>query len=144
VSVDREDEVLVLLRGNLKPLVVPVAWFRRRSSTTVPDLGDCGITDWGHTLRLGDYEAAAAAILYDFDRDYRQRAKARAVELDRSFGGALRRLRLRRGLGRADFRQISAKEIARLERGEVAKPRRRTLRAIVKRLGVAPGEIQTF
>jgi hypothetical protein len=144
VSVDREAEVLVLLRGSLKPLVIPLSWFRRRSTAPEPNADDCEITDWGHTVRLGEYEAAADAILYEFDAEYRRRAKARQVERDDSFGGALRRLRLMRGLARSDFRKVSAKEIARIERGEVKEPHGQTLRTIAKRLGVEPDEIRSY
>jgi transcriptional regulator with XRE-family HTH domain len=71
--------------------------------------------------------------------------KEREIEHDSSFGGALRRLRLQKGLTREDFEpEISAKTIARIERGEVEEPREDTLKAIAKRLGVAPGEITSF
>ena len=36
------------------------------------------------------------------------------------------------------------KEIARLERGEVVRPRKATLRAIADKLGVEPGDIETY
>jgi DNA-binding Xre family transcriptional regulator len=109
-----------------------------------PDPADAEITDWGHTLRMGEYEAAADAILYEFDADFRKRAKARRVEQDDSLGGALRRLRLARGLSRGNFPGISEKEIARIERGEVRKPHSRTLERIAKVLRVKPDEIKTY
>jgi len=61
-----------------------------------------------------------------------------------SFGGALRRLRLARGLSRDDFPDINAKTIARIERGEVEKPHGETLVKICGVLGVAPEEIETY
>jgi hypothetical protein len=61
------------------------------------------VVDGGQTVRLGEFEAAADAILYAFDAEARRRAKQRSIEKDASFGGALRRLRLQRGLRREDF-----------------------------------------
>jgi hypothetical protein len=74
----------------------------------------------------------------------RSASKQRSIEKDASFGGALRRLRLQRGLRREDFDGISAKEIARIERGEVAKPHADTLATLAARFGVKPEEIETF
>jgi transcriptional regulator with XRE-family HTH domain len=58
--------------------------------------------------------------------------------------GALRRLRIQRGLRRGGFAGISAKEIARIERGEVAKPHADTLARLAQRLGVKAEEIDTY
>lgn len=143
-AADKQARALLLLRGNLEPVIVPVGWFHRSRKGPKPDLDDCAVTDWGQTVRMGEYEAAADAILYHFDRSYRRRAKARRVEQDASFGGALRRLRLQRGIARYEFPGVSSKEIARIERGEVARPHAATLTKIAKRLRVAPGEIQSY
>ena len=89
----RADDAVILYRGNLEPLVVPLR---------------------------------------------------RQLETDRSLGGALRRLRLQKGLRQSDFPGLTAKEIARIERGEVKKPQQRTLAAIAKRIGVAAKEISTY
>lgn len=138
------DAAVILYRGNLEPLVVPLGWFRKRSAGPSPNISDLTVTDFGQTIRLGDYEAATDAILYEFDVEYRRRAKKRQIATDRSFGGALRRLRLQKGLRRSDFPGLTAKEIARIERGEVRNPRQRTLNAIAKRMGVAASEIPTY
>jgi hypothetical protein len=117
-AVDADDGVAVLYRGNLEPVVVPLDWFKVSGDGTRPDPARFAITDFGQTVKLGDYEASTHAILYDFDKEYRRQAKALRVELDKSFGGALRRLRIMRGLSQGDFEpEISAKEIARLEKG---------------------------
>lgn len=138
------DAAVILYRGNLEPLVVPLAWFRRRSEGPSPNISDLAVTDFGQTVRLGDYEAATNAILYEFDAEYRRRAKKRELVADRSFGAALRRLRLQKGLRQSDFPGLTAKEIARIERGEVRRPHQRTLDAIAKRMGVAVSEISTY
>jgi len=138
------DAAVILYRGNLEPLIVPLTWFRVRPDGPRPDLNDLAVTDFGQTVRLGAYEAATDSILYEFDNDYRRRVKKRLVESDRSLGGALRRLRLQKGLRQNDFPGVTAKEIARIERGEVKKPHQHTLAAIAKRMGVSADEISTY
>lgn len=138
------DAAVILYRGNLEPMVVPLRWFRTRAGGPKPDTVDLAITDSGQTVRLGEYEAATDAILYEFDAAYRGRAKKREVERDKSFGGALRRLRLQKGLRRNDFHGVTAKEIARIERGEVKKPHPRTVAILAKRLGVPARQVPTY
>jgi hypothetical protein len=138
------DGAVVVYRGDLEPIVVPLTVFRSRPGGPRPNIADLAITDFGQTVRLGGYEAAASAILHEFDAVYRRRAKRRAVERDESFGGALRRLRLLKGLRRGDFRGITAKAIARIERGEVKKPHPRTMAIVAKRLGVPAKEVATY
>lgn len=143
-AVARADAAVILYRGNLEPLVVPLSWFRERADGPRPDLSDVAVTDFGQTVRLGDYEAATDAILYEFDDDSRRRAKKRQLETDRSLGGALRRLRLQKGIRQSDFPGVTTKEIARIERGEVKRPHKHTLAAIANRLGIAAEDISTY
>lgn len=144
-AVDTDDGVVVLYRGNLEPVVVSLDWFKVSGDGTRPDPTRFSVTDFGQTVKVGDYEAATHAVLYDFDKEYRRQAKARSVEQDKSFGGALRRLRIMRGLNQGDFApEISAKEIARLEKGVVRKPHAGTLKTLAKRLRVKPDEITTY
>jgi hypothetical protein len=144
VGATADDTAVVLYRGNLEPLVVPFAWFRARPGGPKPDARRLQIADSGQTVRLGDYEAATDAILYERDAAYRRRAKKRSIDQDRSFGGAFRRLRLQKGLGRDEFPGITAKEIARIERGEVKRPHARTLEAVAKRMGVPASRIGSY
>jgi hypothetical protein len=143
-AVDSDDKALVLYRGSLERLVVPFSWFRARPHGARPDFSDFEVVDHGQTVRLGNYEASADTILYEFDRDTRTRLKQAEVQSDKTFGGALRRLRLQRGIPRDGFSGIAAKTIARIERGEVGRPHVKTLVEIAKRLDVEPEEIQTF
>ncbi|HEU0299916.1 MAG TPA: helix-turn-helix transcriptional regulator [Longimicrobium sp.] len=143
-TVDSVDRVLVLYRGNLDRLIVPFAWFTSRTSLTEPDFDDFAPIDYGNTIRLGSYEASTDAILYEFDPEYRRRAKQRELRQDESFGASLRRLRLLRGVSRDDFPGIAARTIARIERGEVERPREDTLHRIAKRLEVTPEDIATY
>jgi hypothetical protein len=143
LAIDRDDSSLVLYRGTLDSFVVPVSFFGAGAASALEG-GDFEVIDHGHGVRFGQREASTNAILYAFDTDFRRRRKAQLVERDPSFGGALRRLRLLRGLSRSDFGGISAKEIARIERGEVRRPHARTLSLIARRLGVAPDDIGSY
>lgn len=141
--VNTSEGVIVLYRGSFDRMSVPFEWFQR-SSDVEPDFNDFEVTDHGQTVRLGDFEASADAILYAFDSSYRSRMKQRQLALDDTLGGSIRRLRELKGLRRTDFAPLSGKEIARIERGEVKKPRQKTLETIAKRTGVAPEDIATF
>jgi hypothetical protein len=55
-----------------------------------PKLSEVAVTDFGKTIRLGKCEASAAAILYEFEKRYRRRAKHRQQAGDRSLGGTVR------------------------------------------------------
>ncbi len=136
--------MVILYRGNLTPLIVPFDWFLTRRRSVDFDMSAFKVRDFGHTVSFGEYEVAADAIFYEFDEEYRRRAKKRQLAEDPSFGAALRRLRLQKGVGRDGFLGITAKEIARIERGEVKRPRRRTLEILGKRLGVPSEKIETF
>lgn len=144
IAVDRASGVVLLHRGNLGAVLVPFAWFEAAGGGTVPDFDDFAVGDFGQTVRLGRYEAATSAILYDFDPEYRKRAKERARGLDHSLGGSIRRLRILRGLRQADFPGISAKEIGRIERGLIDRPHPATLTAIAERLGLTVRELGTY
>lgn len=141
--VDIQSGMLALVRGNLARITAPLSIFRS-SGTSTPNFRRFGLDDYGHTVRFGEYEAAADFILYEADFDYRRRRNAKRRAEEKGFGAALRRLRIQKGLSRDDFPGISAKTFARLERGEVEKPHRKTLRIISKALNVAPDEIDTY
>ena len=56
-----------------------------------------------------------------------------------------RRLRIQKGLARSDFGpNLSAKTVGRIERGEVEKPRGRTLVLLAKKLKVPVDEIASY
>ena len=64
--VNPSDRVVVLYRGDFSSLVVPLDWFRN-SNTVKADPEDFEVIDCGQTIRLGAFEAASDAILFDFD-----------------------------------------------------------------------------
>ncbi len=140
---DPATDTLTLTRGNLEPVVVPLSLFQP-SGDAAPDPSDFGVTDYGHTIRLGKYEASAEAILYEVDPDYRRRTNAKRRQEDRGFGPSLRRLRIQKHLTRNDFPGVAAKTIARIERGETGKPQGKTLGVLAKTLAVSPDEIESY
>ncbi|MEE8410176.1 MAG: helix-turn-helix transcriptional regulator [Myxococcota bacterium] len=143
--VDRKDKVIVVYRGDLSRLIVPFSVFRARRGGTKPNYDDFEVIDCGQTIRLGAYEAAGEAILYELDADYRRRARKNRIRESRSFGAALRRLRLQRGMRLTDFRpDVTDKEVGRIERNEVKRPRPATVKKIAARLGVEPEEIASY
>ena len=143
--VDQENDSVILYRGNIEPLKLPLSWFEAGPSSPQPDPDDFEIIDFGQTVRLGQLEAGTEAILYEFDPLFRRRDRERRIDSDDSFGGALRRLRLQKGLKQSDFSpQISTKEIGRIERGEVKTLHKRTRETIAQYLGVDPKEIGTY
>ena len=142
-SYDSATATLTLTRGNLETVVVPLSLFRPSGDATA-DPNDLAVTDYGHAIRLGKYEASADAILYEVDPDYRKRVNAKRRQEDKGFGPSLRRLRTQRHLKREEFPGVAAKTIARIERGEIEKPHGKTLRVIARTLGVDPDEIETY
>jgi len=144
-SVDDATKTITFWRGNVKTLTVPFVAFEKSGDGTVPDFNQFSVIDCGQTVRLGDYEAAVDAILYEYDPEYRRRISKKQWQEEQSFGASLRRLRKQRGLRRQDFEpNVSAKTIARIEQGKVIRIHKKTLNTLAKRLFVEPEEIQTF
>jgi DNA-binding Xre family transcriptional regulator len=144
-SVDPTSQTITLWRGNLEPLTVPFAAFEPSGDGIEPAFDRFSAADCGQTICLGEFEAAADAVLYEFDADFRRRLARERLQSERSFGASLRRLRKQRGLRREDFAPaIAAKTIARIEQGKVRRIQPRTLQAIARRLKVAPDEIATY
>ncbi len=136
---------LTLWRGHLESLTVPFSSFQKAGDGTLPDFSAFSVIDGGQTVKLGSYEAAVDAILYEHDVGYRREIAKRRLEQDRTFGAALRRLRKQRGLRREDFApEIAAKTVARIEQGKVTRVHASTLNALAKHLGVSPPEITSY
>ena len=144
--VDADSKTLTLWRGDLATLTVPFTAFPPSGDGITPDFSAFAVSDCGHTIRLGAYEAATEALLYEYDPLYRRRIARERRKEERSFGAALRRLRKQRGVRRADFGSLSAKTIARIEQGKVDPDHLRpsTLGIIAKRLAVEPSDIKTY
>ncbi len=143
-TVNPGGKTITLWRGNLSSLTVPFSAFEPSGTGTKPDFGEFSVSDYGHTINLGDYEAASDAILYEFDPEYRREQAKQRRASEKSFGASLRRLRKQRKLRREDFAPLSPKTIARIEQGKVDQVRGRTLARIAKKLDVEPGEIKEY
>lgn len=143
--VNEATQTVTLWRGNLEPLTVPFAAFEKSGAGTEPDFKSFSVTDCGQTVKLGSYEAAVDAILYEYDPKFRRALSKKRLQEDRTFGAALRRLRKQRGLRREDFEpDISGKTVARIEQGKVTRIQKSTLEALAKHLAVEPEEIKSF
>jgi hypothetical protein len=143
-SVDLKAKTLTLLRGDITVVVAPFSLFPESGDGTAADFAKLEFTDYGRTVVMGDYEASADAILYELDPSYRRKLNKQRRQSERSFGASLMRLRKQRRLKRSDFAPISSKEIARLERNEVATPHMKTLEIIAKRLEIRAEEIEGY
>lgn len=141
---DMKSETLALTRGNLRTVVAPFSMFQASGKGVRPDFARLSLVDYGHTVRLGKYEASSDAILYELDPDYRRKLRKHRLAAEKTFGASLRRLRIQKRLSRSDFAPLSSKTIARIERNEVEKPHGDTLRTIADRLGVGPDEIESY
>ncbi|MBS0261449.1 MAG: helix-turn-helix domain-containing protein, partial [Planctomycetes bacterium] len=141
--VNTQYRLLTLVRGNCESITVPLSMFRP-SATTKPDFSRFRLADFGHSVCFGDYEAAAHFVLYGADADYRRRVKKSQRVQDKGFGASLRRLRLLKGVPQTGFPGLSSKTIARLENGEVERPRGSTLKTIADTLDVTPELIESY
>jgi Helix-turn-helix domain len=142
--VDKQAQIVTLWRGDLTPFIVPFSAFAATSNGLAPDWDRFTVTDYGHTLRFGDYEAAADAVLYEYDPEFRRRLNKSRLATEQTLGASIRRLRKQRQLTRRNFPGLDPKTLARIERGEVTKPHADTLRTIARRLRVPPDELGSF
>ena len=69
-------------------MVVPFLPFPRSGDGTVPDFARLTLTDYGRTVALGDYEAAANAMLLELDPEYRRKLKQQRRQTEKSFGAS--------------------------------------------------------
>jgi hypothetical protein len=142
--IDKGTKTAGLWRGDLTSIIIPFSAFGPTANGIRPDWNRFSVTDYGHTIRLGDYEAAADALLYEYDPDFRRRLNRNRVATERTLGASIRRLRKQRQLTRRDFPGIAVKTLARIERGEVERPHANTLHLIAGKLGVSPDELGSF
>lgn len=64
--VDREDRVIKLWHGGLQRVTVPFRAFEKSGDGTEPDFNSFSVIDHGQTVKLGNYEAAADALLVGY------------------------------------------------------------------------------
>jgi len=143
---DPISQTLTVLRGSGETLSVPLAAFKPSGNGVVPDFTQFRITDYGHTIQFGAYEATVEALLYECDAAYRQRLRGARPAAEQTFGAALRRLRKQRGLRREDFPPLHAEMITRIEHGDLSHEMLpvSAWQILAQTLGVAPEDIETF
>jgi hypothetical protein len=75
--VDYVSQEVVLFKADPKsaPIIASFKLFPA-SGTTEPDFQKFELIDCGHTIKLGEYEASSAAILYELDSEYKKYADA--------------------------------------------------------------------
>lgn len=143
--VNNATQTITLWRGNLESLTVSFSAFEPSGDGTDPDFNSFSVIDCGQSVKLGDYEAAVDALLYEYDPEYRRAMSKKRLQNDQSFGASLRRLRKQRGLRREDFEpDVAAKTVARIEQGKVTRIQKTTLDSLAKHLSVEPQEIESF
>jgi DNA-binding XRE family transcriptional regulator len=142
--VDEHSKTLTLWRGNLSRVVVPFEAFPPTGNGIRPKFDKFSVTDYGRTLRFGDYESSADAVLFEFAPDFRRRLKQTRFAKEQSLGASIRRLRKQRRLTLNDFEDVDPKTLARIEHGKVQNPRSETLRQIAKKLRVPQDELGSY
>ena len=143
-TIDQAGGWALFYRGDFSVVVVPLSAFPKSGDGNRPDFSRFAIEDHGQTVRFGEYEAAAEAILYEFDAEFRKRYRKNLVKTEKGLGPSIRRLRLQKGLRQTDFADVDEKEIRRIEAGEVKKPHQSTLQKIAAKLDVNVEELGTF
>jgi len=141
---DTRSKTMTLFRGDLSAVTVPFSHFDNRTSQLSPDFKELAFIDYGRTVALGDFEVSSDALLYEFDSVYRRKLKKHRKQTEQSLGASIRRLRLQRNLRQADFGDIDARTIGRIERGEGSKPRLNTLQEIAHILQVPTSQLIEF
>lgn len=144
VSVDLQNRVVTIWRGDITTLLVPLSAFPARPGNPQPNFSKVSIIDYGQTIKFGEYEASMESILYEYDPDYRRLLKRKRCAEEQGFGPSFKRLRIQKGLRRLDFHPLSEKTIARIERGEVKRLHKNTYRILSEKLGVGREEIASY
>ena len=142
--VDEHSKTLTLWRGNLTPVVVPFEAFPPTGNGLRPKFDKFSVTDYGRTLKFGDYESSADAVLFEFAPDFRRRLKQTRFAKEQTLGASIRRLRKQRRMTLNDFDDVDPKTLARIEHGKVQNPRHDTLRQIAKKLRVPEDELGSY
>lgn len=74
VSYNSYHNIVTVHRIGKDKIEIKGGWFMRPG--TSPDFEDLHIIDHGQTIRLGNFEAAVDAILWDFDEEYKLRKRS--------------------------------------------------------------------
>ena len=123
-----------LFRADLSALCLPKHWFDQ--SGDMADIREMKIEQDGAVVRIGSRHWESHQIISAFDANFRRTLRRMELTQNDSLGGLIRSARKQRRLGRDEFPGIDSKTIARIERNEINRPQRETLRLIAQTLGV--------
>jgi DNA-binding XRE family transcriptional regulator len=143
-TVDEGSKTVTLWRGNFESIIVPFNALPVTGSGIRPDFKNFSVTEYGQTLKFGEYESDSEAILFEFAPDFRRRLKQTRFAEEQTLGASIRRLRRQKRMTRNEFGDIDPKTIARIEQGKIKNPRISTLQAIAKILGVRRDELGDY
>ncbi len=76
--VDFLSEHVILFRGDRTCVVAPFDLFNA-TGTLKPDFEKIGFTDYGNTVKFGEFEASSDFILYELDSDYRAKEEEKKL-----------------------------------------------------------------
>ena len=139
---DAPTATVTFWSGDLRPLVLQTDWIGQRVGTKELGAGGWRIADGGRVVEIGSSKLPAHDILCQGDVEFRRELRRRRWAADESLGGRVRVLRKKLGLRREDFPGIDAKTVARIERNEIRRPQRETLRLISQTLGLSDEQSQ--
>jgi hypothetical protein len=125
---------VTVFRADLSALCLPKHWFDQ--SGDMADIREMKIEQDGAVVRIGSRHWESHQIISAFDANFRRTLRRMELTQNDSLGGLIRSARKQRRLGRDEFPGIDSKTIARIERNEINRPQRETLRLIAQTLGV--------
>lgn len=70
--VNFDEQHIMCFRGSGTSIAIPFSIFKVPGTGLKPDFDKLQFIDYGQTIKLGEYEAAVNAILYEIDEDYRK------------------------------------------------------------------------
>ncbi len=125
---------VTLFRADLSAICVPQHWFDQ--SGDMADMRALKLEEDGSVVKIGSRRWESHHIIRDFDANFRRTLRRMELTKNNSLGGLIRSTRTQRRLGRDEFPGIDSKTIARIERNEINRPQRETLRLIAQTLGL--------
>lgn len=125
---------VTVFRADLSALCLPMHWFEQSGESGLTDMRALKIEEDGSVVKLGSRRWASHQIISSFDAHFRRTLRRLELTENDTLGGLIRRTRKERRLAREEFPGIDAKTIARIERNEIMRPQRETLRLIAQTL----------
>jgi hypothetical protein len=131
-----------ILKADFETLFIPMDIFKATSRGVKADFKNIEIMEYGHYIKLGEYEASVSGILYECDKNYRLRRKKERFDNEISFGACLRRYRIQKDIKQSDFKNTSEITIRRIEAGK--EPPKSRIDKILKELSLTEDELMSY